>query len=111
MEIITNNLLLLFSFIAFISLNAIDAVLTIIANRRGHPELIPFTRKAIKEFGLHTAMLLKSVLPLLLVAFVILGWDKAEIGFYASLLFNALAIYFFCIVSYDLIQMRKSHIR
>jgi hypothetical protein len=87
----------------------IDAVLTIIGNRWGHPEFFSFTRKAIKEFGLVTAMVLKSLLPLLLVAFVIIGWDKADIGFYVSLLFISFAIFFFCVVTYDCIQLLKSH--
>ena len=106
-----SNSLLLLSFIAFISLNVIDAVLTVIGNRRGYPELFPFTKQIIKEIGLVKAMVLKSLLPLPLVYFVIIGWDKAEFGFYLSFLFIGFAIFFFCVDTYDCVQLRKSQYR
>jgi hypothetical protein len=62
------------------SLNAVDAVMTRTALRKGHSELVGFTQDLIDKFGLNGAMLVKALLPTLLLILVIVGWDSPVFG-------------------------------
>jgi 4-hydroxybenzoate polyprenyltransferase len=101
---------LLALFIAVISLNMIDAVMTRTALRRGHQERMRFTKKLIKELGLDKAMVLKSLVPVTLVILAILGWDNAVIGLGVSIIFMVpVLICYLYAVTYNCIQLLKIH--
>jgi hypothetical protein len=99
------NPLVLVSFLALIAANAVDATITRMALKKGYKEKSPFTRKMIDKFGLDTAMIIKSLLPMILVLFVIAGWNNIIFSLWASILFIALTIFFSIVVIYDAIQL------
>lgn len=102
--------MVLVSYIALLSINAIDAAMTKKAlNKSGFEEKMTFTRRAIKELGLNGAMLVKSLLPIPFVILVILCWNNAIYGYVVSLLFIVLTIVLSYVVSHNCIELWKSH--
>lgn len=107
---VTSNWLLLAVCMTFISLNVIDAVLTRIALRKGHQELMPCTKTLIRKYGLDRAMLIKaSVLMLPTICVIIVGWENVVFGLVASIVFIFLVIIYFYVVAHNCIELRKSH--
>jgi hypothetical protein len=100
---------MLVSFLTLIATNAVDAVITRMALKKAYQEKSPLTRKMIDKFDLDTAMIIKFFLPMILVPFVIVGWDNVIFSLWASILFIALTIFFSVVVIYDVIQLLKSH--
>ena len=105
-----SNSLVLASYIALLSMNAIDAAMTREAlNKGGFEEKMSFARREIKELGLDGAMLFKSLLPIPFVILVILCWNNAIYGYAVSLLFIVPTIVLSYVVSHNFIELWKSH--
>ncbi len=75
-----SNWLLFVSWVALMSLNAVDALMTRTALRKGHSELNKLIKDMIDKFGLDSVMLLKALLPTPLVILVIFGWNSPVFG-------------------------------
>ena len=104
-----SNWLLLVVGATFISLNAIDAILTRIALRKGHQEFMPHTKALIENQGLDRAMLIKVLLLTLgAILFIALGWVNVVINFVASIAFIILDIRYSYIVAHDCIELWKN---
>lgn len=104
------NSLVLVSFIALLSVNTIDAIMTRVAlSKRGFEERMSLTRKMIEELGLRRAMLVKSLLPLPFVIVVVLCWNNALCGYVVSLVFMSLVIWLSCVVAHNCIELWKNH--
>jgi hypothetical protein len=100
--------LLFVSWIALMSLNAADAVMTRTALKKGRPELIRFTKDLIDKFGLDGAMLVKVLLPTLLVIIVILGWDTPVFGVViVEAVFMVLITRYTCVLFHNCRQLQK----
>ena len=102
-----SNWLLFVSWIALMSLNAADAVMTRTALRKGHPELMRPTKALIKELGLDNAMLVKALLPTPLVILVIFGWDSPVFGFCVNIVFMLAIIFYIYVLFHNCRQLLK----
>jgi hypothetical protein len=107
---VLSNSVLLASFLALLSVNTLDALLTRIALSNGEfEEKVSFTRRMIEELGLNGAMLVKSLLPIPFVIFIVLCWNYSLIGYLVSLFFFIIpTIWFSYVVSKDCIELWRN---
>jgi len=106
---VMSNWLLLFLGVTLILLNIIDAALTRIGLRKGHQEKIWGTKALIRDYGLDRAMLVKvSVLTLVAIFAIILGWYNEIIGLIISITFIVLVIAYSCIVAHNCVVLWKN---
>jgi hypothetical protein len=98
--------LLLSLWIAFMSLNILDAAMTRTALRKGYHERIPFTRALIEELGLDKAMLVKSLVPLPFLILIIFFWNDLLFNLIVGIIFAALIVWYSIVVLHDWRQFK-----
>jgi hypothetical protein len=96
--------------LALILLNVVDAVLTRIGVRRGHPELVPGTKALIEKLGLDKAMIFKVLsLTLVVILVIIFGGVISVFEIMVSVVFVFLVIFYSYTVVHDCIELLKSN--
>jgi hypothetical protein len=87
--------------IAFMSLNILDAAMTRTALKKGYHERMRFTRALIEELGLGKAMLVKSLVPLPFLILIIFFWNYPTFNLILDIVFATLIVWYFIVVLHD----------
>jgi hypothetical protein len=96
--------------IAFMSLNILDAAMTRTALRKGYHERMCFTRALIEERGLDKAMLVKSLLPLPFLVPITLFWNFPIINLTLNIIFAALIVWYSYVVLHNWRQLAAENV-
>lgn len=107
---VMNGWLSLFLWIAFTSLNILDAAMTRTALKKGAEERMRFTKCLIEELGLDKAMLVKSLIPLPFLMPIIFFWNYPILNLFLDILFAAPTVWYSYVVLHGWRELARENV-